>query len=72
MPKKPDDTLKTSSGKTYKSQIDASKKYDTENVYNVRLRVPKDWKPLIEEKAKQVDKSVNKFICDLIENEIEK
>lgn len=69
MTRERDDNLKTSSG-YYKSQYEASKQYDKENVYNVRLRVPKDWKEAIEQKAKSEGKSVNKFICDLIEKEI--
>lgn len=70
MPKKADDSLRTESG-VYKSQYTASAKYDKENVYQVRLRVPKDWKGTIEEKAKNCDKSVNKYICDLIRNDID-
>lgn len=70
MPKKADDKLKTDSG-VYISQMKASAKYDKENVYQVRLRVPKDWKAAIESKAKESDKSVNKYICDLIQSDID-
>lgn len=73
MPKKSDDTLKTAGG-LYKSRIDASKKYDTEKVDNIRLRVPKGWKELMQEHVKDKANSytsVNGMICDLIKKELD-
>lgn len=79
MPKKADDNLKTESG-IYKSKIEASKKYDTETVHNVRLRVPAAWwdvmqkhvdmLPEYEVKGKEHN-SVNAWIVDLIKKEID-
>lgn len=58
--------------KTVKSQLNASEKYDKENVDNIRLRVPKGWKEIIQNYVKESDKysSVNSMICELIKKEI--
>lgn len=58
--------------KTYTSQIRASKKYDKENVDNIRVRVPKGWKEQIQSYVSGSNKykSVNDMICTLIKNEI--
>lgn len=58
--------------KTIKSQLNASEKYDKENVDNVRLRVPKGWKEQMQEYVKTTGKysSVNDMICQLLKNEI--
>lgn len=58
--------------KTVKSQLNASEKYDKENVDNVRLRVPKGWKEIMQNYVKESDKysSVNSMICELIKKEI--
>lgn len=71
MPKKADDSLKTENG-LYKSKIEWSKKYDENNVDNIRLRVPKGWKEQIQNYVKFSDKynSVNAMICELIKNEV--
>lgn len=71
MPKKADDSLKTENG-LYKSKIEWSKKYDENNVDNIRLRVPKGWKEQIQNYVKCSDKynSVNAMICELIKNEV--
>lgn len=71
MPKKADDSLKTENG-LYKSKIEWSKKYDENNVDNIRLRVPKGWKEQIQNYVKSSDKynSVNSMICELIKNEV--
>lgn len=39
-------------------------------VESVRLRVPKGQKNLIEKRAKDLNKSINKYICDLIDNDL--
>lgn len=39
-------------------------------VESVRLRVPKGRKNLIEKRAKDLNKSINKYICDLIDNDL--
>lgn len=72
MPKKADDTLKTDAG-TYKSRIEASKKYDANNVDNIRVRVPRGWKELMQEYVENSDKftSVNNMICELVKKEID-
>ena len=55
----------------YKSKIKASKKYDSEKVDTIRLRVPKGWKEKIESHIQATGhKSMNSFICSLIKNEI--
>ena len=72
MPKKADDTLKTDSG-IYKSQIEASIKYEKEKTDNIRVRVPKGWKEQIERYInKNNDKysSINAMVCDLIQREV--
>ncbi len=71
MSKKADDSLKTENG-LYKSKIEWSKKYDENNVDNIRLRVPKGWKEQIQNYVKSSDKynSVNSMICELIKNEV--
>jgi hypothetical protein len=55
-----------------KSQKRANKKYDKENVDNVRLRVPKGWNEQMQEYVKASEKysSVNAMICDLIRKEV--
>ena len=77
MPKKEDESLKISSktGKklsTYDSKIRASEKYDKDNVDNIRVRVPKGWKELMQNYVASSDKytSVNGMICDLIKKEV--
>lgn len=57
---------------TIRSQLNASEKYDKENVDNIRLRVPKGWKEQMQQYVKDSDKysSVNAMICDLIKKEI--
>lgn len=71
MPKKANDSLKNENG-LYKSKIEWSKKYDENNVDNIRLRVPKGWKEQIQNYVKSSDKynSVNSMICELIKNEV--
>lgn len=71
LPKKADDSLKTESG-VYKSRLEASKRYDKNNVDNIRLRVPKGWKDKMQSYVKSSQKydSVNGMICDLIQREI--
>lgn len=69
-----------------KSQKRANKKYDTENVDNIRLRVPKGWKAQMKayaeakipdpeypnDKDKEIQRypSVNAMICELIRKEV--
>lgn len=49
----------------------AKKKYDTETVWNVRVRVPLEWKEQIEAYVEQSQyDSINKMICDLIRKEV--
>lgn len=71
MPKKADDSLKTESG-LYKTKIEASKKYDQNNVDNIRLRVPKGWRQQMQDYVLTTDKytSVNSMICELIRKEV--
>ena len=63
--------LKTSSG-NYKSQYKQSAKYDSDKVDNIRLRVPKGWRDLMQSyvAANSKYKSVNHMICELIRQEI--
>lgn len=77
MPKKADDNKRISpltekKIKTYGSQIKASKKYDKDNVDNVRVRVPKGWNEQMQNYVASSDKytSVNAMICELIQREI--
>lgn len=80
MPKKPDKTLKTESGKTYKTQLKAVEKYTGEGaadksqrkVESVRLRVPNGWGQIIKDYVASSGKykSVNSMICELIRKEI--
>lgn len=58
--------------KTVRSRINASRKYDRDNVDNIRLRVPKGWKELMQDYVRSSDKytSVNTMICDLIRQEV--
>lgn len=58
--------------KTVRSRINASRKYDRDNVDNIRLRVPKGWKELMQDYVRSSDKytSVNAMICDLIRQEV--
>lgn len=71
MPKKVDDSLKTDAG-LYKSKIEASKRYDENNVDNIRVRVPKGWKEHMQSYVKESGKynSVNAMICELIRREV--
>ena len=57
---------------TIRSQLNASEKYDKENVDNIRLRVPRGWKEQMQQYVKDSDKysSVNAMICELIKKEI--
>lgn len=59
--------------KTVRSQLNASQKYDNNNVDNIRLRVPKGWKALMQDYVHSSDKysSVNAMICNLIRQELE-
>lgn len=80
MPKKPDRTLKTASGKTYKTQLKSAAKYTGEGavdksqrkVESIRLRVPNGWGQVIKDYVASSGKykSVNSMICELIRNEI--
>lgn len=72
MPKKADDSLKTDN-ELYLSKIEASKKYDSNNVDNVRVRVPKGWNQLMKdyvENNKDKYNSVNAMLIDLIRKEL--
>ena len=57
---------------TARSQLDASKKYDENNVDIVKLRVPKGWKIQMQEYVAANDKykSMNDMLCQLIKKEI--
>jgi hypothetical protein len=70
MPKKADPNKKTESG-NYKSQYAQSAKYDSNNVDNIRLRVPKGWGQLMKDYVASNDKysSVNAMIVELIKKE---
>lgn len=71
MTKKADASLRTENG-LYKSKIKASKKYDKNNVDNIRLRVPKGWKDQMQAYVESSDKysSINSMICTLIREEL--
>lgn len=56
--------------KTDPRQLKRSYNYDHDKVYQVRLRVPKKWREPLEQKAKEEDKSINKFISELIFEQI--
>ena len=70
MPKRPDASLKTKAG-LYKSKIEASKRYD-ENVYNIRLRVPEEWREVLKNYIENSEEysSLNQMICSLIASEV--
>lgn len=76
MPKKEDIAYKTKEDgtvlNTYISKIKASKKYDENNVDNIRVRVPKGWKAQMQAYVESSEKysSVNGMICDLIQKEV--
>lgn len=76
MPKRQDLSFKTKEDgtvvDTYISQLKASKKYDKENVDNIRVRVPKGWGQKMKDYVESSNKynSVNSMICDLIKKEI--
>ena len=57
---------------TYVTRVEASKKYDKDNVDNIRVRVPKGWKEQMQDYVAGSDKynSVNGMICDLIRKEV--
>lgn len=63
------DNIKT---KTSEAQLRASKKYDNEKVYNVRLRVPIEKKDLLVKCAEANNETVNKMLNRLIDEEIKK
>ena len=78
MPKKADDSLKTESG-LYKSKLAASRKYDSEAVHNVRLRVPASWWDKMQNHVDSLPEyevrgkdhhSVNSWIVGLIAKEL--
>lgn len=66
MPKQKYTPIKEEGKKTSRSQLEASKNYDKENVYQVRLRVPKSWEQPLKDKADQEGMSVNALINSLI------
>jgi hypothetical protein len=59
--------------KTVRSQLNASEKYDKENVDNIRLRVPKGWNDVLKEYVKSSGKysSVNAMLNELIKKEMQ-
>lgn len=58
--------------KTVRSQLQASERYDKNNIDTVKLRVPKGWKEQMQAYVKTSDKytSVNAMICELIRQEL--
>ena len=80
MPKKPNEELKTDSG-IYHSKLRANNKYITEKTEQILLRVPKGTKEIIQnyvntlpqyEVKGKVQHSVNAWLVDLINKELEK
>ena len=71
MPKKPNAELKTDAG-TYLSKISNNKKYDRETVASIRVRVPIDWKPIIQDYVDQSDKykSMNDLFVQMVAKEV--
>lgn len=71
MPKKPNAELRTDAG-TYLSKIENNKKYDQETVASIRVRVPKDWKPIIQGYVDQSDKykSMNDLFVQMVAKEV--
>lgn len=59
--------------KTVRSQLNASEKYDKENVDNIRLRVPKGWSDVLKGYVKSSGKysSVNAMLNELIKKEMQ-
>lgn len=53
------------------AQKRANRKYEIEKTENIRVRVPKGKKALVQECAKANNESVNSMINRLIDNEIE-
>lgn len=56
---------------TTEAQKRANKKYEDEKTENIRVRVPKGKKALVQECAKANNESINSMINRLIDNEIE-
>ena len=54
------------------AQKRSAEKYLSEKVEDIRIRVPKGQKAIIKEYAEKQGKSLNQFIVDLINEEIEK
>ena len=54
-----------------KSQINATNKYDKENYFRKLILIPKDYEQVIKDRAEQEGKSINKYIIDLIFNDLE-
>jgi hypothetical protein len=69
--KKANDVVGTN--KTVRSQLNASKKYDKENVDNIRLRVPKGWNEVLKGYVKTSGKysSVNAMLNELIKKKMQ-
>lgn len=57
---------------TTEAQKRANKKYEDEKTENIRVRVPKGKKALVQECAKANNESVNSLINRLIDTEIER
>jgi len=53
------------------ARLKANKKYLTEKVDTLQIRVPKGRKIIIQEFAKSQGKSLNAFVLDLINNAME-
>ena len=56
--------------KTYKSQQEATARYNKKAYDRVNLFVPKGKRQLIKDYAAAQGKSLNRFICDLIDDEM--
>ena len=53
-----------------KTSVEVKERYNKKAYEDIRLRVKMGQKELIQQRAAQLDKSINKYITDLIEQDI--
>ena len=55
-----------------KTSVEVKERYNKKVYEDIRLRVKKGQKELIQSRAEELDKSVNSYIVDLIEEDMNK
>ena len=55
-----------------KTSVEVKERYNKKNYEDIRLRVKMGQKELIQKRAQELDKSVNGYIVDLIEEDLNK